>query len=443
MIQGYRAAWPQFSRNARLFLLSAMLAGFSYSGVYFLLANLFLVRLGYDEQFIGVFVATGALSFALSSLPAGVLGRRWGSRRAMTAGYAILACGLALVSLAPLFAEPWRARWLIATCALRELGNAFYMVNANPFLMEATSQQERGHVFSSRGAVVPLAGFLGSIMGGVMPARIAGWTDRSTDDPMTYLLPLLFGGVMLLPGLFALMSARPPELDPTAEAVSIHPVERRPATQEPPRSLRPQATERPVATILVMALVGSLYICAMAGSMSFFNLYMDRGLGVPTARIGIIIACGQLLAAPVALTMAGLARRIGYGAAFGCSAAGVALCALPIALAPYWWAAGAGAVGITVLSAIAFPAITVYQQELVEPDWRPIMSGAYMMAISMAWGAMATAGGYLIKTQGYRSLFLLGSGLSLVGVAVFTAYATRRNRRLASGNGMSAITKRD
>ena len=321
MIRGYRAAWPQFSRNARLFLLSATLAGFSYSGVYFLLANLFLVRLGYDEQFIGIFVATGALSFALSSLPAGVLGRRWGSRRAMTAGYAILACGLALVSLAPLFAEPWRARWLIATCALRELGNAFYMVNANPFLMEATSQQERGHVFSSRGAVVPLAGFLGSIMGGVMPARIAGWTDRSTDDPMTYLLPLLFGGVMLLPGLIALMSARPPALDPPSVADAVDPVARRPVPQKPPRSLRPQATERPVVTILVIALVGSLYICATAGSMSFFNLYMDRGLGVPTARIGIIIACGQLLAAPVALTMAGLARRIGYGAAFGWSRA--------------------------------------------------------------------------------------------------------------------------
>ena len=67
----------------------------------------------------------------------------------MTVGYAFLACGLALVSLAPLFAEPWRARWLIATCALRELGNAFYLVNANPFLMESTSQRERG-----RGRVV-------------------------------------------------------------------------------------------------------------------------------------------------------------------------------------------------------------------------------------------------------------------------------------------------
>jgi MFS family permease len=430
MIRGYRAAWPQFSRNTRLFLLSATIAGFSYSGIYFLLANLFLVRLGYDVKFIGIYVATGALSFAVSSLPAGLVGRRWGSRRAMTVGYAILACGLALVSLAPLFAEPWRARWLIATCALRELGNAFYLVNANPFLMEATTQRERGHVFSSRGAVVPLAGFFGTLMGGVLPARIAGWTGRSTEDPMTYLLPLLVGGVLLLPGLLALLAIRAPETEsPSARTEPVGPPDPgdEPAPRRPPR---PQMTEGPIVSILIMALVGALYICAMATSMSFFNLYMDRDLGVSTSRIGTIIACGQLLAVPVALTMAGLARRIGYAAAFGCSAAGVALCTLPMGLLPEWWAAGAGVIGITVMSAIAFPAITVYQQELVEPDWRPIMSAAYMMAIALSWAVVVSAGGYLIQTQGYRFVFLLGSGLSAAGVVVFTLYAVRRARLL-------------
>ena len=99
-------------------------------------------------------------------------------------------------------------------------------------------------------------------------------------------------------------------------------------------------------------------------------------------------------------------------------------------LLPVWWAAGAGAIGITVMSAIAFPAITVYQQELVEPDWRPIMSGAYLMSIALGWTVMASVGGYLIKAEGYRFLFLLGAGLSAAGVAVFTLYAVRRARRL-------------
>ncbi|MBT4610709.1 MAG: hypothetical protein HOC05_11765, partial [Gemmatimonadetes bacterium] len=56
MIRDFVEAWPLFSGNARRFLLSATLAGFTYSGVYFLLANLFLARLGYDEAFIGLFI---------------------------------------------------------------------------------------------------------------------------------------------------------------------------------------------------------------------------------------------------------------------------------------------------------------------------------------------------------------------------------------------------
>jgi predicted MFS family arabinose efflux permease len=58
------------------------------------------------------------------------------------------------------------------------------------------------------------------------------------------------------------------------------------------------------------------------------------------------------------------------------------------------------------------------------------MSGAYMMAIALSWSVMASAGGYLIQAQGYRFLFLLGSGLSAAGVVVFTLYAVRRARLL-------------
>jgi predicted MFS family arabinose efflux permease len=52
------------------------------------------------------------------------------------------------------------------------------------------------------------------------------------------------------------------------------------------------------------------------------------------------------------------------------------------------------------------------------------------MSIALGWTVMASVGGYLIKAEGYRFLFLLGAGLSAAGVAVFTLYAVRRARRL-------------
>ncbi|MEE3262781.1 MAG: hypothetical protein VX290_08080 [Candidatus Latescibacterota bacterium] len=117
MIRDFVDAWPKFSGNARRFLLSALLAGFAYSGLYFLLANLFLVRLGYDEGFIGIFIATGAASFALSSLPAGIAGRRFGPRKAMIGGYLVLMTGLILLSMVAVVPAVWRSAWLLSCCA--------------------------------------------------------------------------------------------------------------------------------------------------------------------------------------------------------------------------------------------------------------------------------------------------------------------------------------
>lgn len=433
MIREYLTALPLFSRNARLFLVAAGLSGFSYSGVYFLLANLYVARLGFDAEFIGLFMATGALSFSMCSVPAGLAGRRWGCRSALTAGYLVLAVGMVLLSLAPLIEPSVRARWLLGSCVVRELGNSFFVVNANPFLMEATTPVERGHVFSARGAVVPLAGFVGNLLGGALPAWFGAWSGRESEDPILYLVPLLVSGVVLLPGWAALLLSRdapaPVGADPAAVVSRPAMGPAVPAGLPPPPLAAP--SESPAVTIAVMCCVGFLYIGAMAATMGYFNLYMDGELGVPTARIGAIMATGQLLAVPVALTMAALVQRLGYGNTFLLSAAAVVLCALPLILSDSWWLAGAGAVGMTVVAAVAFPAITVYQQELVEPDWRPLMSGAYMMATALGWSAVAGGGGYVIEAHGYRALFLIGALLTTAGTALFGIYSLRRARRLA------------
>ena len=77
----YIESFFRLSRDVRLFLVSVMASGVCYMGLYFLLINLYLLRLGYGLEFIGVFVSTGAFSFAISSLPAGIAGRHFGSRR--------------------------------------------------------------------------------------------------------------------------------------------------------------------------------------------------------------------------------------------------------------------------------------------------------------------------------------------------------------------------
>ena len=444
MIRDYLRAFPLFSRDSWLILATAGLGGFSYSGIYFLLANLLLLRLDYGPEFIGIFVSAGALSFAVFSLVAGIVGRRWGGRLSAIAGTAVTAFGIGMLSLAPLISAEWQPSWLIFFCVLREFGNAFYMVNISPLLMAATTPAERGHVFSIRGAVQPLAAFAGSVVGGGLPGLSARVMGVSADDPVGYTVALLVAAAALLPGVGLLAATRCRQESRPRPVVRIDPRKgsecRRGGSESdsPPRG--GTADRLPYSPIAAMAVVSMLYIAAMAAVLGFVNMYMDQQLQVSPERIGMAIGAGQLAAVPVALTMAALASRWGYARTFILAAGGLCVSVLPAALIPSWEGASAGIIGTTAFSAMAFPALNVYQQELVSPQWRPIMSGVALMASALGWTAAASVGGFVIKAHGYPFLFLVAAAATAAGVIVFWVYSRVPRGEYARG---SASTQED
>ncbi|NKB71742.1 MAG: MFS transporter [Candidatus Latescibacteria bacterium] len=398
--RAYLQALRQLNRDVRLFMVSVVVSGASYMGLYFLLINLYLLRLGYDLKFIGLFVSIGAFSFAFFSLPAGAVGRRWGSRKPMICGLAVLSLGLAMLGLTALVPVPWRAPWLIFFCALRECGNAFYIVNSNPYLMQVTSPVERDYAFSVRAMLTPLAGFLGALAGGWLPAASALLLGRAGDDPLNFMLPLLLAAGLLVPGLVALVRTREPEM-PGPTEVS-----------------RPRG-DRPMEPFVTIAAISLLFIVAASAGQSFYHVYLDTVLKASTQLIGGIASCGQLLSAAAMLASPALMRRWGHGRMFVLMALGMGLIIVPMALVGHWLVVGLSVMGLVALMSFASTALTVFHQELVPTVWRSAMSGACLMAMGLGWGLVASGGGYFIATWGWSSFFLCGAGATWMGAAIF------------------------
>ena len=109
MFKSLRQSLSAFNRNVRLYLLTSLLLGLSVDGVYAVLFNLFLLRLGYDPRFIGLINSAGLFTFAFTSLPAGLLGARYGSRRMLMVGVVAVLFGGTLVPLAQ--SVPATSRW--------------------------------------------------------------------------------------------------------------------------------------------------------------------------------------------------------------------------------------------------------------------------------------------------------------------------------------------
>ena len=67
----------RFRVDAQLLIIGSGLIAVSFFGVQQLLKNLYLLRLGYDLSYIGLFSATGSLTYMVMSL----LSKRWLQQR--------------------------------------------------------------------------------------------------------------------------------------------------------------------------------------------------------------------------------------------------------------------------------------------------------------------------------------------------------------------------
>jgi MFS family permease len=411
---GYLHALRLFSRDVRLFLVSAGLVGLAWDGMRAVLFNLYLLRLGYGPEFVGLANAAGALAFALLCPIAGALGTRWGSRNVLIAGLGLMAGGFGLIPMAEFLPVAWRSGWLLAGAVAGYGGMSLYLVNGLPFTMGTTGPEERTHVFSVHVALIPLAAFAGSLIGGALPGAFARLLGMSAEHPSTYGYPMWLASLLLLPGMVALLPTRPADgaraPSPAGSSQAQLPADGRPTLPggRPPYEL-----------IVIIALIMALRFGARGSSMTFFNVYLDDRLGLSTALIGTLTAAGQLLAVPGALSAPLLVARLGITRTIAGGAIGMALCLVPLALIPNWAVAGLSFMGSSALFSITTGPIRVYSQELVAPRWRAIMASAFMMGPGLAYAVLSLAGGYIITGLGYPALFLLGAGLAVAGAILF------------------------
>jgi MFS family permease len=404
----YWATLRLIGRDARLLIATQALMGFGYVGAYAVLFNLYLLRLGYDAAYIGQVNGIGRLGFALVGVPAGLLGVRYGPRPLLIAGELVIVVGLVGAPLCEFVPAAWQGAWVTLGCFLGFAGASLFFVNALPYLMSVSGERERSHVFSMMGMMMPLASFAGSLVGGFLPGLTCRLLDVTDADPAAYRWPLMAAGTLFLLTLPLVMATRPAA---DADDRADHPL----------RGL-PQA---PVRTIAGMALVMLLVSVGFGIPVSFFNLYLDDGLGAATEVIGTITAATQIVAAPAMLLLPLVVARFGYRGGFAVSRAIMALAYLPVALIPTLRAATGWMLAVMSTSAISQQIFNIHSQSSVAPRWRTLMSGIVNTTMGVGWGATAFAGGLVIERWGYETLFLGGSAASALTVVLYLVVAPR------------------
>lgn len=391
-----------------LYLFAVTAIGFTIDGgIYSVLLNLYLLRLGHGPEFVGVVNSAGLFVFAVLSVPIGSI-TRWSARELLMLGMGVSFVGVAGLPLAEYAPLGWQAPLLIITRMLGALGLAFFFVHSAPYIMGATPERWHSRALSWQTAALGLAGFLGGAVGGIMPGVIGRWLGVSLESPRPYQLPLLVASLLMIPAVWALWRLPEPERVDEDESSAEHESE--------------QAVSWRSGVLGIVGLVLIVRILLMSGIgivNTFSNVYFDDGLGMSTEWIGWLSALGRLIGIGVALVIPFLVNRFGnYRLIMGItlfSAVGM----VPIALAESGIVAGVSYVLVTSVGALRYLAFLVYALSLVSKKRRSLMAGVTEMGIGISFSAMSFLGGYMIVWFGYQVVFLGGAALLVVGVVLF------------------------
>jgi len=348
--------------------------------VYALLYNLYLIDLGFREDFVGQVSSATTAGCVLGAMPAALFARRYGLGKLLLASFAAVG-GISVLRALVTGRAP-----LLGLSFVNGLIFAGIAVSLAPAIARLTSEEARATGFSVSTASSIALGILGGWLGGGLP----GWLGGKR--------PALLAGCAIT--FLALWPASRLRIGPApSEGSKIYPRSR-----------------------FVVGFLAAFAIWNLAtGSFNpFFNTYFAR-LRTPVERIGLIFSASQLAQVAALLAAPWVLKRLGI-----VSGTAVMMLATAVAL-------GGLAAGPAGLGAAALYAVYAAFQWMSDPGMNTLLMGrvreaerggaaALMMMVSFGAQFVASfAGGSSIARFGYPAVLACAAALAAIGAFAFRA----------------------
>ena len=406
-----------FNRSVHLWLSVFAVVGFTYFGVQAVLFNLYLLRLGFEPQFIGLLIGSGQVVFAVTALPSGEFGRRVGVRGALIAGLMLLGLAFALLLCVEALPRSAWVAWLLIWWALTWVGAALVNVNSVPYAMSLAGDSAP-RAFAAQSAVIGLTSFAGSLVGAALLGVVADWTGTSTAAPAPYRIVMWLIPVAFAASSGAMLAAKP--------APGVMP------------SLAISGSGRPPFRLFVLLGVVVLLFTAGEGTLrAFFNVYLDTRLAVSPAQIGVTMGLAQLLPVAASLAVPGMVARFGTAGTLTLASLVAAGGLFVLGAVPLLPLAGAGYMVAMSMVAVHGATRNVFSQQIVGAPWRTTTAAILTVGMGLGWASSAAVGGLLLAAVDFSGLFYLTG--ALVAVAAIATWGYQRAGRV----GVPVAERRD
>ncbi len=371
-----------------IFLGAVVLFSFG-TFILFLLYNLFLLDLGFREDFLGLVAGATSAGNIAGALPAGALGRRVGLRTTLLGCFALLTAVSALRVLLTTETP------LLVLAFLSGAAFSTWAVSVAPLIARLTREDQRPLAFS----VFFSSGIGAGIVAGLAGGRLPGWLAT---------LGFGFGAAGAKRAAMLIGCA--------LSAAALIPVARLRFTDAPQREGRVYPRSPFLLRFLAAIAVWNL---AVGSFNPFFNAYFSRYLHTPVERIGAIFSGAQLAQVLAVLAAPAVFKRLGLvaGIAVMQLAAGAALGAL--AASPAQAAAAVGYIAYMAAQWMSEPGLFSLLMNRIAPAEQ---QGASALNYLVVFSSQAIAGalaGAAFARFGYPPVLAAAAGVALSAGLLF------------------------
>jgi len=358
--------------------------------VFFFLYNLYLLQLGFRENFLGLMSGIMTAGSIAGSILAVFTIHRFGLQKILMASFALTAGISALRSV--LISAPL----LIVLAAIAGLISSVWPVALAPAVASVTTARSRAHGFS----FVCSSGIAIGIFGSLVAARLPGWISRAHWAPSTvasYRMALLAGCSIVLLALWPLASVRM-------------------ATPLPPNRRK---FRRP-SPLLVRFLIAMLIWNLGTGIFNpFRNVFFARHIHLAVEQIGYVFSWSQVLQvaavllAPAVFGRFGLTRAIsGMEFATALTLVGLAVVTGPIGAAIVYGA-------FMAAQYMSEPGMFTFLMDGVTISERNSASALNFLVSFAGQAIAAAAAGVLVAHFGYPPVLTCAAVICALGALVF------------------------
>jgi MFS family permease len=381
-------------RNFLIFLFASGLFDLG-EFIFFLLYNLYLLDLGFNEKLLGRIASAMTAGSFLGVVPAAALVHRWGLRPVLVLAIAGASASTALRAMAS--APPS----LLVFAFLNGLFLAMWAVCLPPAVAASTTERNRTRGFSLVTSLGIGIGIGAGVLGGRLPALLAQF-GAPAGPVEAKRAALLLGSALVSLAILPALRLQFPGARPSPSEKRVYPRGR-----------------------FIVGFIFAVFVWSVAtGAFNpFFNVYFAQHLRLSVERIGTIFSFSHLAQVVAILSAPLLLRRVA-----GIKGISYAQLATALMLALLAFATTPAAAAVTYIAYMAFqymtePCLFTLLMDRVAPAERSGASALNFLATSLAGTLSAIAAGAALPRFGYS--FVLGAAAILALVAAILMFATR------------------